>query len=137
METADIIYLFDGHCVLCSRGVGYVLKYEKSPDVRFVAIQSDEGRRLAERHGVDPDKPHTFLYIEGGVALERSDAVFALARKVGGPAKLATIFSFAPRAVRDFFYGCIAQNRYRLFGRTEACLVPSPEVRGRFTLPGD
>ena len=83
----DCIYLFDGHCVLCSRGVRYVLKYEKAPEVRFVAIQSNEGRRLAEQNGVDPDKPHTFLYVENGKALERTDAVFALAEKVGGPAR--------------------------------------------------
>ena len=57
------IYLFDGHCVLCSRAVRYVLRHEKSPDIRFVAIQSGEGRTLAVKNDVDPDVPHTFLFV--------------------------------------------------------------------------
>ena len=115
----------------------YVLKYEKSPDVRFVAIQSEEGRRLAEQGGVNPDKPHTFLYVEKGKVLERSDAVFALARKVGGPARPLTVLRFVPRVIRDFFYDRIAFNRYALFGRLDECYLPTPEVRARFTLPTD
>ena len=37
-----------------------------------------------------------------------------------------------PKRVRDFFYDRIARNRYRLFGRRDACLVPTPEIRSRF-----
>ncbi len=133
--AGDCIYLFDGHCVLCSRGVRYVLKYEKSPDVRFVAIQSEEGRRLAERNGVDPDRPHTFLFVEDGRALQRTDAVFALVQKVGGPARRLLFLRFLPRALRDFFYARIAFNRYALFGRLDECYLPAPELRARFTLP--
>jgi hypothetical protein len=40
--------------------------------------------------------------------------------------------SIVPRWLRDFVYDRIAQNRYRLFGRTETCMVPAPEVAGRF-----
>jgi len=47
------IFLFDGHCVLCSRGVRYVLRHEREPDMRFVAILSAEGRELAKAHGID------------------------------------------------------------------------------------
>lgn len=135
MTDDDSIYLFDGQCVLCSRGVRYVLKYEKSPEMRFVAIQSEEGRRLAHAHGVDPDTPHSFLFIENGMALERSDGVFALAKKVGGPARPITVFRIVPRFIRDFFYDRIARNRYALFGRMKDCYLPDPEVRSRFTLP--
>jgi predicted DCC family thiol-disulfide oxidoreductase YuxK len=34
--------------------------------------------------------------------------------------------------VRDFLYDRVARDRYRLFGRTESCLVPSPDVARRF-----
>lgn len=131
----DGIYLFDCHCVLCSRGVRYVLKHERSPEVRFVAIQSEEGRRLAQANGVDPARPHTFLYVENGAVLQRSDAVFALARKVGGPARRFLFLQRLPRPLRDFFYDRIARNRYALFGRMKDCCLPSPETRARFTLP--
>lgn len=131
------IYLFDGHCVLCSRGVAYVLKHETSPDVRFVAIQSEEGRRLAGAHGVDPDEPETFIYLENDKAHFRSDGVFALTRRLGGPARFLLPLRFLPRAVRDFVYDRIARNRYAWFGRMDRCLVPDPETRARFVLPED
>jgi predicted DCC family thiol-disulfide oxidoreductase YuxK len=29
-------------------------------------------------------------------------------------------------------YRFVARNRHRWFGRTEACMVPTPELRARF-----
>jgi predicted DCC family thiol-disulfide oxidoreductase YuxK len=37
-----------------------------------------------------------------------------------------------PRPLRDWLYDRIARNRYRLFGRRDTCLVPSPDVANRF-----
>jgi predicted DCC family thiol-disulfide oxidoreductase YuxK len=36
-----------------------------------------------------------------------------------------------PRFLRERGYGVIARYRYRLFGRYNACPVPSPEQRSR------
>jgi len=128
------IYVYDGECVLCSKAVRYVLKYEKEQSVRFVAIKSDLGRKIAEQNNVDPDAPHTFIYLENGDAYFLSDAVFALAKKTGGPWTLIRFFRFLPRPIRDWFYSRIANNRYNLFGKLEACYVPTPEMRDRFVL---
>lgn len=128
------IYIFDGHCVLCSRGVQWVLKHERNPDMRFVAILSGEGRELAEANGIDPEIPQSFLFIKSGEIYRSSDAVIALARHVGGIGKMAIIGKILPRPLRDWLYGLIARNRYRIFGRTEQCYVPSPENRARFVL---
>ena len=37
-----------------------------------------------------------------------------------------------PRTVRDWGYGVVARNRYRLFGRYDTCLLPGKDTRGRF-----
>ncbi len=128
------IYLFDGHCVLCSRAVQYVLRHEKSPDMRFIAISSAEGRELATANDIDPDNPESFLIIEKGVVHRSSDAILVSARYIGGIHKIALIGKILPRPLRDWLYGLIAKNRYKVFGRTEACFVPSPEDRERFVL---
>lgn len=128
------IYLFDGHCVLCSRAVQYVLRYEKRPDMRFVAILSGEGRELAQAHDIDPEEPESFLIIKGEQVYSASDAVFALLQHVNGPAKIFLIGKVFPKAFRDWVYDRIAKNRYKVFGRTESCYVPSPENRSRFVL---
>jgi hypothetical protein len=38
------------------------------------------GRRLALAHGIDPDQPTSFLFLDGGQALEKSAAILALLR---------------------------------------------------------
>jgi predicted DCC family thiol-disulfide oxidoreductase YuxK len=37
-----------------------------------------------------------------------------------------------PSFLRDIVYDFIAHNRYRWFGRMEACRMPSPEIVARF-----
>jgi predicted DCC family thiol-disulfide oxidoreductase YuxK len=129
------IWLYDGVCVLCSGGVRYALKHERDEAMRFVAIQSREGRELALAHGIDPDDPESFLFIENGVALPKSDGVLALIRHLGGPARLLLAGQVLPRALRDGLYDRVARNRYRLFGQKASCEMPGPSQRHRFSLP--
>ncbi|MDR6871036.1 putative DCC family thiol-disulfide oxidoreductase YuxK [Bosea sp. BE125] len=129
------VWLYDGVCVLCSGGVRYALKHERDQAMRFVAIQSREGRELALAHGIDPDAPESFLFIENGVALPKSDGVLALIRHLDGPARLLLAGRVLPRTLRDWLYDRVARNRYRLFGQKASCEMPGPAQRHRFSLP--
>jgi predicted DCC family thiol-disulfide oxidoreductase YuxK len=44
----------------------------------------------------------------------------------------AVLLSLIPRVIRDWGYGMIARNRYRMFGRYDTCPMPSEETRDRF-----
>jgi predicted DCC family thiol-disulfide oxidoreductase YuxK len=44
----------------------------------------------------------------------------------------ALVLRLVPRPVRDFGYNIVARCRYRIFGRYDACPLPSPETRARF-----
>ena len=132
--SKDPIYVFDSDCVLCSRAVQYVLKYEKQPDMKFVAIKSELGREISKLHNVDPDDPHTFIYLQDGKAWFSSDAGFAVLRKTGGPWAFLRMCKILPRPIRDWLYFRIARNRYKVFGKLETCYVPTPETRDRFVL---
>src|SRR6202008_4023186 len=46
------LILFDGVCVLCSRGCGFVNKRDRRGYFRFVPIQLAEGRPFAEQLGI-------------------------------------------------------------------------------------
>jgi predicted DCC family thiol-disulfide oxidoreductase YuxK len=136
LEQAPI-WLFDGGCALCSVAVRYALAHEITPSIRFVAIQSQKGREIALAHGVDPDRPQSFLFIENGLALPKSDGVIALSRHLRGAARLIQLGRFLPRVFRDGLYDWVASNRYRMFGRVEACQAATAEIRERFVLPDD
>jgi hypothetical protein len=57
------LILFDGVCVLCSRGCRFVSKRDRRGYFRFVPIQLAEGRPLAEQLGIDPDRPGSFAFL--------------------------------------------------------------------------
>ena len=129
------ILLYDGVCVLCSRSVTFVLKHEREASIRFVAIQSEEGAAMAAAHGVDPEQPDTFLFVEDGRAYRKSSAVITLLAHLRPPWSFARALRFCPTLLRDWLYDRVARNRYRLFGKREDCMAPTPELRERFALP--
>jgi predicted DCC family thiol-disulfide oxidoreductase YuxK len=129
------VMLYDGTCILCSRGVHYVLRYERQPLIRFVTIQSREGAAMAEAHDIKPKDPATFLFLENGVALKKSSAALAVLKHVGGPARLFSLGAFLPLSVRDAIYDVLARNRFKWFGRNPTCILPDEKLRHRFVLP--
>jgi predicted DCC family thiol-disulfide oxidoreductase YuxK len=118
------LILFDGVCVLCSRGCRFVSKRDRRGYFRYVPIQLAEGRSLAEQLGIDPDRPDSFAFVANGHAYVKSDAVLRIAREV--PHWQRTwIFHLIPRLIRDAIYSFVASNRYRWFGRRHACVLPN------------
>ena len=77
------VFLYDGHCVLCSKAVEYTLRHEKNPQTRFVAILSEEGRALAKDYDINPENPQSFLFIKDALAHASSDGVLELVHHVG------------------------------------------------------
>jgi predicted DCC family thiol-disulfide oxidoreductase YuxK len=100
-----------------------------------VAIQSVMGKALALKHGIDPENPDSFLFIDNGVAFAKSDGVLQLVSHLSGPVRILKIGRLLPRLVRDWLYDRTARNRYHLFGRFDICMVPEAEIRHRFSLP--
>ncbi len=125
------IVVFDGVCVLCSGWVTFLIERDDARFFRFTPIQSPYGRALAQRLAIDPEAPQTNAVVLGGNAYFKSDsAIQALARLPRWQWMRA--FSIVPRPLRDWLYDRVARNRYRLFGKTESCMVPTPELMGRF-----
>lgn len=131
-ETSPPIVLFDGVCNLCSGSVQFLLKRDPEGRFRFAPLQSDAGRRLMAEHGLPVDSLSSVVLIEGGRVWQESAAALRIARHLRGPWKLLRIFAIVPRPLRDLVYRWIARNRYRWFGRTETCWLPTPELEERF-----
>jgi predicted DCC family thiol-disulfide oxidoreductase YuxK len=118
----DII-LFDGVCVLCSHWYRFVSARDHGHRFRFVAVQSAEGRALAEKFGIDPDNPDTFILVAAGKASVRSDAALRILAELPRW-RWTVVLRAIPAALRDALYNVIARNRYRWFGRLDVCVLP-------------
>jgi len=126
----DNVILFDGVCVFCSRWVRFVADRDTQKRFRFTTIQSVYGARLAQALGIDPDDPDTNAVVQGGVTYKKSDGALTVLSSLPGW-RFARLFFAVPRPLRDAFYNLIARNRYRIFGKFDACLVPDEDLRAR------
>lgn len=101
----------------------------------FASLQSPRARELLGERTGDVREPDTIVLLAHGRRYERSDAALHVALGLRAPWPLAFAAILIPRRVRDAAYRWIARNRYRWFGRTDACALPRPSLRERF-LPG-
>ncbi|MBN8420962.1 MAG: thiol-disulfide oxidoreductase DCC family protein [Verrucomicrobia bacterium] len=129
--SRDHLLLFDGICHLCDASVRFIVKHDPAGRIKFAPIQSPLGSQLYTQHGLDPAAPTAMLFITPRGAFKASDAALEIARTLGGPWKLALLFQSLPRALRDATYDFIARNRYRWFGKDEACMMPTQELKER------
>ncbi len=132
--AAHGIVLFDGVCNLCNATVQFILDRDRAGYFRFAALQSSVGAKaLTDRgHAAVTGEPDSIVLIEGDAVYDRSDAALRVARRLDGAWPLLAVFLVVPRVVRDLVYRFIARNRYRWFGRTEECRIPTPALRARF-----
>lgn len=133
-DDLDGLWLFDGVCNFCSGSVQLALRLDQRGVMRFTPLQSPFGQAIAAKYGLDLENPDSFLYFDHGRPLEASDAVLALARRLGPPWSWAGVLGVIPKGWRDRAYLLIARNRYRLMGKKDVCMIPTPEQRARFIL---
>ena len=126
------LLLFDGVCNLCHGAVQWILKRDRKKRFRFAALQSQAGREAMAEAGHEGPIPDSVVVIDDGRIDERSSAALKVASLLGFPWRLLMIFWIIPRPIRDAIYRWIARNRYRWFGKKDACPMPTPETIARF-----
>jgi predicted DCC family thiol-disulfide oxidoreductase YuxK len=131
MSEGRGIILYDSVCILCSRSAQFVIARDHEAFFRFVPIQGDRGRELAATVGIDADRPQSFAVFIDGRPYLKSDGVIAILSRLPRWGWTSAL-RFIPRLLRDWIYDRVARNRYRIFGRADACIMPDASVRSRF-----
>ncbi|HYP50343.1 MAG TPA: thiol-disulfide oxidoreductase DCC family protein [Pyrinomonadaceae bacterium] len=126
------IVLFDGVCNFCNDTVNFIIRRDRKDSFRFAALQSEIGQKLLRQYDLNAPGIDSVVLIENGRAFTHSTAALKIARRLGGAWQIFSVFQFVPRPARDFFYRLFARNRYRLFGKREVCMMPTPEIKARF-----
>jgi predicted DCC family thiol-disulfide oxidoreductase YuxK len=126
------LVVFDGVCVLCSASARFILRRDHARRFRFATAQSPLGQALFRHYGLDAQSFETNLVLFEGRAYGKLDTVAVAGTLLGGVWRALALLRVLPHAVGDWLYDRVARNRYRLFGRTEHCMMPPPEWRDRF-----
>src|SRR5688572_24956473 len=125
------IVLFDGVCNFCNDSVNFIIRRDKDHKFKFAPLQSDIGQELRSKYGIGHDVDSIVL-VEDDRAYTHSTAALRIANKLGGFLSITYAFIIVPAVVRDFFYKTFAKYRYRIFGKMDTCMLPTPDVRERF-----
>jgi len=126
------IVLFDGVCNLCNSAVQFIIRHDKKKVFMFTSLQSDAGQKQLEQYNFPLDELNSFILIENNKAYTRSSGALRVVKKLKGLWPLLYGFMIVPKFIRDGVYDWVGRNRYKWFGKQEACMIPTPELKARF-----
>lgn len=132
INTNDKVILFDGVCKLCNAWARFLIKFDKHRVFKLASVQSEEGKAILQWYGLPTDYFETMLLVEGPVMYQKSMAFIRVMLRLPLPWKLAALIWIIPAPLRDWLYDRIALNRYKLFGKYDACVIPSPDHLSRY-----
>jgi predicted DCC family thiol-disulfide oxidoreductase YuxK len=132
------IILYDGVCGLCNGFNRFILKWDSGDCFRFASLQGSFARQILVRHKISPAALNTMFVLFDHAhpeerLLSQSDAVIYVLHSLAGSWRVVgSVLRVLPKTIRDKAYDLIARNRYHLFGKYDACPIPSAEHRERF-----
>ncbi|QYJ69516.1 thiol-disulfide oxidoreductase DCC family protein [Flavobacterium litorale] len=127
------VILFDGVCNLCNSAVQYVIKRDDKDIFRFVALQSEVGQEITNHIGIDTSKVDSIILYEPNKAYYyKAEAAIKIASELGVIYKLMQLFLILPKGINNRVYDYVAKNRYKWYGKKEACMIPTPEMKAKF-----
>lgn len=132
MAAGDRVVLFDGVCRLCSVWARFLIRFDRKRQFKLATVQSPEGQAVLQWHGFPTDHYETMLLVEGANIHTKSSAFFRVMRRLPWPWPIMCIGWVVPSIIRDWLYDRVALNRYRLFGRYDACVIPNKDHDSRF-----
>jgi predicted DCC family thiol-disulfide oxidoreductase YuxK len=132
VAAVEPVVLYDGVCGLCSRSVRWLLRKERDHTLRFAPLQGPTAAALRAKYPSIPQTLESVVLVEDGRVHLRSKAFLYSAKHLRAPWRWGYGMRWFPGFVLDLGYRVIARVRYRVWGKTDACELPSPAHRARF-----
>lgn len=128
-----IIIYFDGVCYLCNSLVNFLIKIDTKKRIKFSPLQSNFARKELEKSQLNLDEIDSIIVQIGEKYYIKSNAVIAIIKELSWYWRILLIIRLIPTRFADNIYDYIAKNRFNWFGKKDKCMIPSLEIRSRFT----
>ncbi len=129
---ANKVIFFDGVCNLCSGFVQFIIKQDKKQQFSFAALQSKYAQEALKSYDLNTSELQSVVFITNNRVYTKSDAAIEIAKQLGGLWYLLSGLKIFPLSFRNWVYDFIGKNRYKWFGKTDSCMVPSETLKSRF-----
>src|SRR5262245_2889996 len=128
MNIPGPIVLYDGECGLCHRSVKFLLKRDRN-QLWYAPLQGETAARLRAEHPRIPEAIESVVLVDGGQVHLRSKAILHATRYMTPPWRWAYHLRWMPARALDLGYALVARVRYRVFGKSDTCALPTTEQR--------
>lgn len=149
LKPTHSIIFYDGECVFCTGGIGWIIRRLKEPVIHANSIENAVEQESSangnlelkfmplsacptdiKTHFSKIAHPDSLWIWDRGVLYDQSDAAFFLLNRLAGWRFLAILGLLIPRAFRDACYRLVAQNRNRFFKNNHLdCPLPNAESK--------
>ncbi len=126
------LILFDGVCNFCNSSINFIIDHDLEKNFKFAPLQSELGQSVLKQFNKNTKDFDSVILLKNNQLYQKSEAAIEITKHLSGAWKYLAVFGILPAFLLDFFYDIIAKNRYRIFGKTETCRMPTPELRERF-----
>lgn len=127
------LILFDGICNLCNTSINYVIKNDRDNIFMFAPLQGATGKLIIEKFHIDITQVDSVLLYTNKEKLKiKSSAALSIASQLKFPINILTICYIIPPILRNWIYDFVAKNRYKWFGKTNNCMVPTDKIKNKF-----
>lgn len=110
----------------------FIIKHDKKKLFRFASLQSPFGQAVMQQFGLPLNQLNSFILLQNNHIFTRSTGALKVARRLNGIISWLYVFIIVPPFIRNLVYSFIARNRYRWFGKKNACWLPTPALRELF-----
>ncbi|MBC7397914.1 MAG: DUF393 domain-containing protein [Bdellovibrionales bacterium] len=126
------IIFFDGYCGLCNGFIDFMMNVDKKRIFKFSPLQSEFAKANLQLSDIEDLK--SVVVLIDGKTYRKSEAVLKALGMLGGMWKVTSVFRSFPEKLLDTGYDLVAENRYKIFGKSDTCRLPTLEEKSRFIL---
>lgn len=133
MNEVKSLVMFDGVCNLCNNTVRFIFKRDKQDRFRYLSLQSQQAQEILAQYNYFETDLKSFILIDNDTLYTKSSAALHVARRLGFPYSLATVFFIVPKRIRNAVYDFVAKNRYKWFGEQKEVCEYNPDFQEKMT----
>lgn len=123
------VVFYDGVCHLCHWWVRRLVAADTKRQILFAPLQGETAALARQRYPEFPEEIDTAVYVIDRKLHMRSRAFFHIAKTLGGRWRALSWLRIFPAFLTDLVYRLVAWSRYKVFGKYDACVIPSVEQR--------
>jgi len=111
------VVFIDGICVLCNRLSRILIRLDAKKQFLFSTLDSPYAKKTL----LQPKEDTILVFSQKGMIYTKSKAILFIVRQLPYVKWIGILFQIIPTFILDHLYDRIAKNRYRWFGKHDAC----------------